>query len=63
MNLKKLYSPEEAAELLGINPNTIRAWLRDGRLKGVKLGGRIWRISEESLAAFIGEEREGADEV
>jgi len=48
-----MYSPEEAAEIMNLNPNTIRAWLRTGQLKGVKLGGRIWRISEEAIEDFI----------
>jgi excisionase family DNA binding protein len=51
--IKKLYSPEEAAELLGVNPSTIRTWLRDRRLKGNKLAGRIWRITEDALNEFI----------
>ncbi len=36
--VEKLLSPEEVAELLGVTPNTVRAWLRDGSLKGIKLG-------------------------
>ncbi|MED9905245.1 MAG: helix-turn-helix domain-containing protein [Lachnospiraceae bacterium] len=25
--------PEEAAEMLGVSPETVRAWLREGKLK------------------------------
>jgi excisionase family DNA binding protein len=53
MVVVKLYSPDEAAEHLGVTLNTVRAWLRDGNIKGIKLGGRIWRISEEALNDFI----------
>lgn len=37
----KLYSIEGAAEYLGgISPWTVRAWLRDGVLRKVKVGSR-----------------------
>ncbi len=49
----KMLSPEEVAERLSVTPNTVRAWLREGTLKGVKLGNKIWRISEEELQAYI----------
>jgi excisionase family DNA binding protein len=29
----------EAAERLRLNPETVRVWLRQGKLKGVRLGG------------------------
>jgi len=48
----RLLKPEEAAEILGVNPGTVRRWLREGKLKGVKVG-RLWRITEEDLKAFI----------
>jgi excisionase family DNA binding protein len=54
---EKLLRIEEAAELLGYAPFTIRRWLRDGKLRGVKTvdhaRGR-WRVPEsavEELAA------------
>ena len=45
----------EAAERLRLNPETIRRWLRDGRMSGVWLGSDKagWRISERDLDAFI----------
>ncbi len=49
----KMLSPEEVAERLSVSPNTVRAWLREGSLKGVKLGNKIWRISEEELQEQI----------
>ncbi len=55
--MKELLTPEEAARLLKVDQATVRAWLRAGKLKGVKLGGGHWRISEEAITAFIGEER------
>ncbi len=50
--MMRLLKPEEAAEILGVNLGTVRRWLREGKLKGVKVG-RLWRITEEDLKAFI----------
>lgn len=51
----RLLTVHEAAERLRLNPETIRRWLRDGRLSGVWLGSDKagWRISEQDLDAFI----------
>lgn len=38
----------EAAEILGVHKHTVQARLRDGTLKGKKLGG-VWRIYNDSL--------------
>jgi excisionase family DNA binding protein len=50
--VERLLTPEEAANRLGIAPRTLREWLRSGKLPGVKLG-RLWRIRETDLKAFI----------
>ncbi len=50
--MEKLYTTEEAAKYLSVRPNTIRAWLRDGILTGIKLG-RAWRVREEDLNKFL----------
>lgn len=41
------YDVGGAARLLGVSERTIRRWLREGRLAGYKVGGRI-RISERA---------------
>lgn len=46
---------EEVASRLRVSTFTVRRWLRDGALQGVRIGGR-WRVSEESLARFIAEQ-------
>src|SRR3989337_1336189 len=38
----------EAARALGVTERTIRRWLKDGRLAGFKVGGRI-RIPERAV--------------
>ena len=52
---ERLLTVTEAAERLRLNPETIRRWLRDGRLRGVWLGSDKagWRISERDLDAFL----------
>ena len=46
------YSPEDIANNFNIKADTVRKWIRDGKLKAVKLG-RMWRVSENSLQEFI----------
>lgn len=36
----KLLRISEAAEILGVNPETLRRWDRSGELKAIKLGRR-----------------------
>ena len=48
MQKRELLTTDEAAEWLGVKPQTVAKWLRMGRLKGVKIG-RLWRIPEESI--------------
>jgi excisionase family DNA binding protein len=50
--MELMYTPEEAAEMLKLNPETIRRALRDGRLRGNQFG-RVWRIPESALKAWI----------
>jgi excisionase family DNA binding protein len=38
MGVDRLLTPEEAAEILAVSPKSIRKWLRQGKLKGVKAG-------------------------
>lgn len=36
----KLLRIKEAAEILGVNPETLRRWDNEGRLKAVRIGKR-----------------------
>ncbi len=42
------FTVQEAAAILGVHKHTVQARLRDGTLKGKKLGG-VWRIYNNSL--------------
>ena len=50
---EKLISPEEVAAKLAVKPATVRAWLRQGKLKGFKAGQRVWRIREADFELFL----------
>jgi len=56
----QLLTPEQVAEMLAVPARTIKDWLRSGRLRGVKLGGTVWRVEEKDLVAFVEEGRQAA---
>jgi excisionase family DNA binding protein len=62
-NMKALRSVEEAAGLLGISPWTVRAYIRDGKLRPVRLGRRVL-LAEEELERLVslGQEQAGSGE-
>ncbi|MER5639809.1 helix-turn-helix domain-containing protein [Kitasatospora sp. NPDC002227] len=47
------YSVDQVAALLGLHVRTVRAYVRDGRLRATQVG-RQYRITREDLAAFTG---------
>lgn len=51
---ERLYSPEEAATYLGVHVQTVRAWIRTGRLRASRLAGqRALRIRASDLASVL----------
>jgi len=54
----KLLTPEQAAERLQISVFTLKDYLRNGKIKGVKIANR-WRIKEEALENYITEQEKG----
>lgn len=51
---KLLLSPDEAAELLGVHTQTVRGYIRDGKLKAHRVAGeRAIRIRREDLLALL----------
>ena len=47
-----LYTVDDLHELIGVSKMTIRAYLREGRLKGRKLGVQ-WYVSEDALKEYF----------
>lgn len=51
---EKLYSPEEVADYLGVHVQTVRVWIRSGKLPARRLAGqRALRIRESDLDAVL----------
>jgi excisionase family DNA binding protein len=50
----ELYSVEQVAEKLGLHVRTVRNYVRDGRLKAVRIG-KQYRIAREDLDALVGQ--------
>jgi excisionase family DNA binding protein len=50
---QELYSVEKVAELLGLHVKTVRSYVREGRLKAVRIG-KQYRIAGEDLAVMTG---------
>jgi excisionase family DNA binding protein len=48
---ENMYSAEEAAQILGLQVRTVRNYVREGRLPGVRIG-KQYRISRVDLDAF-----------
>jgi excisionase family DNA binding protein len=48
----RLLTVHETAEILHMNPEVVRRWLRKGSLKGTKVGSD-WRVAESTVAAFL----------
>ena len=55
-----MYSPEQVAERLGLHVRTVRNYVREGRLKAVRIG-KQYRIAREDLAAMTGRPVESFD--
>jgi len=47
-----LLTLQEAADLLKVDPQTVRLWLKEGELEGVKRG-TTWRVRQEDIEAFL----------
>ena len=52
--MQRLYSPEEVADYLNVHVQTVRTWIRSGRLKARRLAGqRSLRITESDLQSVL----------
>jgi excisionase family DNA binding protein len=50
---QELYSVEQVADLLNLHVRTVRNYVREGRLKAVRIG-KQYRIARENLEAMTG---------
>ncbi|NSW76059.1 MAG: helix-turn-helix domain-containing protein [Candidatus Atribacteria bacterium] len=61
--MEEFYTVEEVAQKLKVTEYVIRKWIREKKLKAVKIG-RLWRVPESALREFLkingkGEDRNG----
>jgi excisionase family DNA binding protein len=47
------YTSEEIANVLKVNKESVRRWVRDGKLKAIRLSGKFIRISQTDLDEFV----------
>jgi excisionase family DNA binding protein len=60
--MEDLLTVKEAATKLKVSERTIKNWLRQGTLHGLK-AGKVWRIKESELEAFLeGQTEEDLDD-
>ncbi len=50
--MKKLLRVSEAAKILNVSPSTLRMWLREGKIRGIKIGSR-WKIPQSEIMRLI----------
>jgi excisionase family DNA binding protein len=60
--MKALYDVKAAAQALAVSPWTIRAYIRDGKLKPVRLG-RLVRLEEAELERFVAQSQAPAVQI
>ena len=52
METQNVFSINEAAEVAGCHPNTLRRAIKRGDLKAAKVGGRAFKISKADLVRW-----------
>lgn len=50
--MEEYYTIEEIMKVLKVSRNTVYSWIKEGRIKGVKIG-RQWRIPKTALNQFL----------
>ena len=51
---EELWTVEEVADRMKVNPETIRRWIRTGRLKAANIGRSAgYRVSESEIQRFL----------
>lgn len=52
MELEKLYTVNEVAEILNVSPMTVRSYIKCEQLKATKIS-RVYRVKQSDLNYFI----------
>lgn len=58
----RIYTVPEIVKLLRLSPQTVRTYLKDGRLKGKRVGVK-WLVTEDQIKEFLnsGNEKKNED--
>ncbi len=51
---ERFYTPKQVADILQVHQYTVLKWIREGKLRALKLG-RVYRTTESELRAFLGQ--------
>lgn len=54
---RPFYSPKDVARLAGVHPSTVISYIRSGRLYGLRLSERVYRIPVRAVAKLLEPER------
>ena len=54
--MEQLMKVDEVAEILQIHEKTVKKWLREGKIQGIKLG-KSWRIEKEELKEYLNKKK------
>ena len=49
---RDLISVQKAADLVDVDPKTIKNWMKRGDLQGFRLNGHMWRVNRKELLAL-----------
>lgn len=61
--MKKILRVSEVAKIFEVTPYTVRLWLREGILEGIKPEGtKAWRIPRESVEKLVNQKYGGNNE-
>ena len=56
---EQVYTPQEVAQVLKVSAATVSRAIRDGKLKGLRVGGQ-WRILGSDLVRYLNAETQAA---
>lgn len=48
----RMYTLKEIVEISGVSYRTLQNYVKDGKIKAAKIGGK-WRVTGENLKAFL----------
>jgi len=57
----KLFTPREAAQVLGVSYPTLKQWIYKGKIRTVKTAGGHHRVPENQVDKFLHRASEGGD--